>query len=277
MQNRHINLGIMNFTNCLPINYSLCKWNLEGLIFNNGCPTELNRLMIDGKIDIAPVSSVEYLHNQDKFTLLDNICISSFGKVDSVVLFSNYEMKKLSGKHIGIPYTSASSIALLKIFLAQNNADIDSIKFSVHSYENSLEEFLNKKYDAVLFIGDPAFLANIKFHNKYLIYDFGECWFNMTNLPMVFATWVARTDWVMSNNDDFIWIKSILDKAVESGLNVYFNEIINLTSENFKIDKIFIEDYLTNKIKYNFTENHWKSLKLFKEMNDSLIKRAEIV
>jgi chorismate dehydratase len=232
--------------------------------------------MKDGKIDIAPMSSIEYLNNQDKFTLMGNICISSFGKVDSVVLFSNYEIRKLSGKHIGIPHTSATSIALLKIFLSQNDVDIDSIKFSVHSYENSLEEFLSCRYDAVLFIGDPALLANIKFHNKYLVYDFGECWFNLTNLPMVFATWVARSDWVENNNDDYIRIKSVLDKAVESGLNVYFNEIINLASEKLQINKILVEDYLTSKIKYNFTDDHKESLKVFKKLYDNLSNKAII-
>ncbi|MDD3013141.1 MAG: menaquinone biosynthesis protein [Candidatus Gastranaerophilales bacterium] len=277
MRQKDINLGLINFTNCLPVNYSLNKWYLEGLTLYDGCPTEINKMMIDAKIDIAPISSIEYLNNQDKYTLMDNICISSIGKVDSVILFSNYEMNELSGKNIAVPYTSASSIALLKVLLSENGINIDSIKFSTHTYEESLEKFLDGTYDAVLYIGDPALCCNILYRNKYLIYDLGEYWYKMTNLPMVFGTWVARSEWIMSNNTDFIWIKSVLDKAVESGLNMYFNEIISSASNNLKIDKIFIEDYLTNKISYKFTEDHRESLKLFKKLNDCLIKRAEIV
>jgi len=277
MPNKKVNLGLINFTNCLPINYSLNKWNYEGLTLFAGCPTELNIMMKNKIIDIAPVSSIEYINNQDKYTLMDNICISSFGKVDSVILFSNYEIEKLSGKNIAVPHTSATSIALLKILLSEKGIDTDSINFSTHSYGSSLEEFLKNRYDAVLYIGDPALCANIKFNNNFFKYDLGECWFEMTNLPMVFATWVARSEWITNNNYNYLLTKSILDKAVESGLNIYFNEIIKSASENLKIDKFFVEDYLKNKIKYNFTKYHMESLKLFKEKNDSLIKMAEVL
>jgi chorismate dehydratase len=271
MPQNNIKIGQINFTNCLPVNYSFSKWNIRGLSFHNDCPSQINKMMQSKIIDIAPVSSIEYLNNTDKYTLIDNICISSYEKVGSVILFSNYEMNDLSGKKIALPYTSASSIALLKILLYENNIDLNNISFHNHRYENSLEESLKNKYDAILYIGDPALCSDINYKDNYMHYDLGECWYNMTDLPMVFGTWVARSYWTTNNNEDFVEIKNLLDKAVESGLNMYFNDVINIASQNLNIDKTFIIDYLTNKIKYKFTNDHLKSLQLFKKMNDRLI------
>jgi len=276
MPNGVINLGQINFTNSLPLNFSIAKWKFNELKVYNGCPSEINTMMKDNILHVAPVSSVEYLNNQDKYTLLGNICISSTGRVDSVILFSNCEFKELSGKNIAVPYTSACSIALLKILLAENSIDLNSIMFHVHRYELPLEEFLGRKYDAVLYIGDPAFCANIKHKDRCFTYDLGDCWYKMTNLPMVFAVWVASSAWMNNNYDNFLWIKNILDKAVESGLSLYFNDVINLATDNLKIDKIYIEDYLTDKIRYKFTEDHMNSLELFKKLYNKFNVMADI-
>lgn len=266
----NIKLGQINFTNCLPINYSFSQWGLDHIEVYDGCPSEINRMMKDEIIHIAPVSSIEYLKNQDKYTLIDNICISSTGKVGSVILFSNYEINNLSNKRIALPYSSASSIAALKVLLKKFGNDLSSINFKVHQYETSLDGSLNNNFDAILYIGDPALIANSTPRNKCLVYDLGESWLNLTGLPMVFGTWVANTAWRVKNKEDFIEIKNLLYKAVESGLNIYFNDVIKIGEQSLKIDKSIISDYLKNKINYKFTTDHMKSLTLFKKLNDNL-------
>ena len=190
-----ISLGMINFTNCIPVNYSLYKWNHEKIIISEGYPTLINDLMRHNQLDVAPVSSVEYLNNPDKYTLIDNICISSDSNVASVILFSNYELNELEGKKIGIPYTSATSVALLKIILLKSGIDIANIKFIVHKYEISLKEALTARYDAILYIGDIALISNIKYGDIFKAFDLGLLWKNITGCPMVFGSWVARSDW----------------------------------------------------------------------------------
>src|SRR4051812_21357969 len=51
-----------------------------------GVPTELNRLVVAGEIDIAPISSIEYARNADTLRLLPRLCVSSEGAVDSIQL-----------------------------------------------------------------------------------------------------------------------------------------------------------------------------------------------
>lgn len=265
-----INLGAINFTNCLPVNYPMYKWAFDRLIMKEGYPVLINQLMRDKKIHAGPISSIEYIKNSDKYTLIEGPCISSDGEVGSVMLFSSYDFEDLEGKTVGVPYTSSSSTALLKILLDKHGLDLSKIKFQVHKYESSLIESLNGQYDAILYIGDPALISNVNHKKQFKIYDLGKMWKEFTGYPMVFGTWVAWSDWAFSQKDDFEWLCFILDKAVDAGLNIYLNEIINIASNSLKLDKTHIEDYLTCKINYKFTERHKKSLKLFESLYNNL-------
>jgi len=261
--NKPVYLGQINFTNCLPVNYCFQKWAIEGIILKNGHPALINSLMQEGKLHVAPVSSLEYLLNKDKYTLIDNLCISSDGEAGSVILFSNYEFSELSGKKIGVPHTSYTSIALLRILLEKY--EVKNAQFINHQYETSLHEALKDKYDAVLYIGDPALVANIKDTGKK--YDLGKLWKEITGYPMVFGTWAALSAWKESNEDDFSQINLLLTKAVANGLGIYFNEIINLASSGLNLDKAHIRHYLTKNIRYEFSEKHRESLDLFKTLH----------
>lgn len=263
MQKSSINLGLINFTNCLPINYSILKQNSSLINTIEGSPAEINGLMSQKLVDIAPISSVEYLLNQDNYELIDSICISSDGEVGSVILFSNYEFKNLSGKKIGLPCTSATSIALLKILLKEANIDINFINFQTHKYELTLQEQLNKQFDAVLHIGDPALINNTKYSKDYYTYDLGKLWKELTGYPMVFGSWVVRKDWKLLNQDNYTLICELLGYAVEEGLNIYFNDVVKLASKHLNISEQIVEDYLTHKINYNFTNTQHKGLMLF--------------
>ena len=145
-----IKLGCINFTNCLPLNYTLDKWQLDDLELVYGTPAELNRLMEEGEIDAAPVSSIEYLKNEDKYDLIQTACISSEGECGSVILFSNKRPENI--QTIALPNDSASSIVMLKIIL--KNYDIN---YTTHNYDN-----INLNIDAALFIGDNALIKNYK-------------------------------------------------------------------------------------------------------------------
>jgi len=262
VSNQKISLGQLKFINSMPVNYPFERWRHSKIIVNSGYPTLINQLFKDELLHVAPVSSIEYLKNKDKYSLIDTICISSGGEVDSVILFSNYEIENLKNKIIGVPYTSATSIALLKILLKEYGIPLDSCKFVTHKYQQSLENALLSQFDAILYIGDPALVANI--HNKSKFkYDLGLEWKKISGLPMVFANWVVWSDWKSAYPDDWEWISIILDKAVEAGLNMYLNDVVEKSSRLLNLDKKVIQDYLTCKIQYKFTDKHRESLQLF--------------
>lgn len=299
-----INIGLINFTNCLPINYTLEKWALENLILSWGNPAAINQLMKDGQVQIAPISTFEYLQNQDDYVLIKEACITSDAECGSVILFSNCKFEDLGGKSIALPHDSATSINMLKVLLNEllsptPLSSLSNIQFMNHKYEKPLSEALGKDFDAALYIGDNALISSKREiviphlmrdlscdesllesqtgkmlkrvqHDKkedpIFQYDLGRMWKDLTGLPPVFGSWVANADWADKHKDDFEQIKFIIDKAVEDGLGVYFNEVVEKAALNLNLNSDFIKDYLTAKIKYNFTSEHEKSLNLFKEL-----------
>ncbi len=263
MQNATISLGQINFINAFPINYVFEKWHLEDVITSNGYPTLINELFESNLLHVAPVSSIEYIKNKDKYSLIDTIIMGSNGQVGSVTLYSNYLLNELQGKNIALPYTSATSVALIKILLKENGVDLSKCTFIDHKYECSLKEAL-QKFDAVLYIGDPALIANnSKENNQIKKFDLGEEWKKLTGLPMVFATWVAHSKWQDAHKDKFERISLLLDKAVEAAFKIYFNEIVEQASKSTNLDKEIIRDYFTNKIVYKPTIKYFEALKLF--------------
>lgn len=244
--NYKIKLGLINFTNCLPLNYTLEKWQLENIELVYGNPAQLNKLMAEGVLDVAPVSSIEYLKNKNKYKLIETACISSDGECGSVILFSKKELNKID--KIALPDDSASSIAMLKIILDRND-----IIYSKHNYEK-----IDSSHDAVLFIGDNALKKNNSENDYLFSYDIGKLWKERTGYPAVFGTWVRK-------EDNFHEFDNLIHKAIETGLELYFNEILDLASSNLKLSREIIRDYLKSKISYKYTERHRKSLEKIEE------------
>ena len=290
-----ISLGLINFTNCLPINYTLEKWALEDIVLSWGHPVLINQLMKEGQVHVAPISAFEYIQNENDYVLIKEACITSDAECGSVILFSNHKLEDLAGKKIGIPHDSATSINMLKIILNEKGILLESINFVRHKYEKPLNEALGGDFDAVLYIGDNALVSRfllchceelatkqstcskggnglLRFaRNDMYQYDLGKVWKEMTGLPPVFGTWVARADWAANHKDDFDRVKFLISKAVEAGLGMYFNEAVQKAVSELNLTDYFIKDYLTVKIKYNLTIEHEKSLDLFKKLYQQIL------
>jgi len=62
-----IKLGRISYVNMAPVFYRV-DHDVEEI---QGVPTELNRMLIDGELDTAPISSIEYARHADSLLLLD--------------------------------------------------------------------------------------------------------------------------------------------------------------------------------------------------------------
>src|SRR5258708_8095621 len=86
-----IKLGRISYVNMAPVFYRVDAEVEEVL----GVPTELNRMLIDGELDTAPISSIEDARNADKLRLLPRLCVASEGAVDSIQLVSRNPLHQL--------------------------------------------------------------------------------------------------------------------------------------------------------------------------------------
>src|SRR5688572_4806614 len=161
-----IRLGRISYANMAPVFYRLVA-DVEQVV---GVPTELNRLLLDGELDIAPISSIEYARHADRLRILPRICVSSEGAVDSIQLVTRHPLGRVQS--VAVTPESATSVVLTKVLLPQ--AEIVP---------------LGDEADATLLIGDAALKS--AFEDPTPHYDLGRLWLEKTGLPMVFAVWAA--------------------------------------------------------------------------------------
>src|SRR5919107_2123074 len=135
-----------------------------------GVPTELNGLLLDGRLDLAPISSIEYARHASSLRILPRMCVSSEGAVDSIQLVSRTAFPHI--RSIAVTPESATSVVLAKVLLP-------------HAAHVPLEE----EADAKLLIGDAALKS--AFEDPTPHYDLGRLWLERTGLPMVFAVWAC--------------------------------------------------------------------------------------
>jgi len=185
-----LKVGRIGFANCTPLFMALSEIGDDGSIeLVNGVPTELNRRLVEGGLDLSPSSSVAYLKNDDRLGFLPDLSISSIGEVASVLLFSDVELEKLGGAPLSLTPTSATSVVLTRVLL-------ERFASVTPRYVAGDEECV-----AELQIGDTALKRGRDNPRRYC-YDLGELWYRATGTPFVFALWIARIDSVREKPDE---------------------------------------------------------------------------
>ncbi len=181
-----LKLGRIGFLNVLPVYYPL----ESGIVSHPfeivpGVPSYLNELTAAGQLDMSPVSSIEYARRADRYYIVPDLSISSYGEVKSVLLLSRRPIEQLSGEKILLSSQSHTSVGLLKI-LCKTRFGVTPI-FEA----GSLSENRDVLPEACLAIGDEA--LRLGGSGLYpCVLDLGTAWFEWTGLPFVYAVWVIR-------------------------------------------------------------------------------------
>jgi chorismate dehydratase len=184
---RQIRIGKINFTNVWPIFHNFDVVGLgEQIEMISQVPTELNEGMALGNIDMGPISSFAYAENYEQYFLFPDLSVSSYGRVNSILLFHRKPLKEIKFGNIALPTTSATSVNLLKIIMTKFLSEKPTYFFAPPSLDDMMVEA-----DAALLIGDDAIKAN--WHNQdYEVTDLGELWRSFTGHWMSFAVWAIR-------------------------------------------------------------------------------------
>jgi chorismate dehydratase len=161
-----IRLGRIGYVNMAPVFYRLDADVTEIA----GVPTDLNQPLLDGELDLAPISSIEYARHADRMRILPRLCVGSERAVDSIQLVSRVPLERISS--VAVTSESATSVVLTKVLLPEAE-----------------HVPLGEEADAQLLIGDAALKS--AFEDPTPHHDLGRLWLERTGLPMVFAVWAA--------------------------------------------------------------------------------------
>ena len=197
-------VGRIPYINCYPVYGAIDRDIIPlGAEIVDGVPTALNAQMAAGTLDVSVISAVEYARDASRYLLLPDLAISCDGPVRSVVLFSKRPASELSGRRVLVSRSSMTSVALLEL-LFENVWDAKPAFVPADAELTDIAKFGSEDHDARLVIGDAALRLGVHLQDSgdrdqlldqlgyRYAYDLGAEWKRWTELPFVFAVWVAQ-------------------------------------------------------------------------------------
>jgi len=189
-------VGHIQFLNCLPIYWGLVRSGaLLDIDLTKDTPDLLSQRLVEGDLDIGPISLVEYLRNADDLLLLPDIAVGSDGKVLSVDLVAQRPLNELDGRPVALGSTSRTSVLLAQMWLRE----VHGVEPSYFTCPPDLGAMMLEA-DAAVVIGDVALRATYEAPALGLdVHDLGQAWRDWSGLPMVFAVWAVRREFAEAN------------------------------------------------------------------------------
>ncbi|WP_309484549.1 menaquinone biosynthetic enzyme MqnA/MqnD family protein [Streptomyces himalayensis] len=184
----------MQFLNCLPLYWGLARTGtLLDFELTKDTPEKLSERLVQGDLDIGPVTLVEFLRNADRLVAFPDIAVGCDGPVMSCVIVSQVPLEQLDGARVALGSTSRTSVRLAQLLLAERFG----VQPDYYTCPPDLGVMMQEAEAAVL-IGDAALRANLHDAPRLglQVHDLGAMWKEWTGLPFVFAVWAARRDYL---------------------------------------------------------------------------------
>jgi chorismate dehydratase len=264
-----VRVGHIEFLNCYPLYHGLQRRGIlahdrrvdqpgsPGIELLSGVPTELNRWLVQGHIDLGPISSIAYARDHRRLLLSRHLSISSLGAVDSIQLVSRRPLSHI--KRVALTTQSATSVSLLKTIL--------KLRFGQEIAYGDLEGAVSQaleEYDAVLLIGDQGLEALYFPQAETTCHDLGRLWQQWTGLPMVYAVWAAREDFARTNGSELMAVERELVACMDYGRE-RLPEVVDSALGRFRLDRAGLTRYFAS-LRYGFGEKYRHGLRRFFEL-----------
>jgi len=199
-----LRLGAVNYLNTKPLVHGLAA-DGGGYRLSFDLPSRLADDLAAGRLDVALIPSVEFFQNPT-YEIVSDACIACRGPVLSVKLFSRTPLESI--KTLALDEGSRTSAALVQILLRQ--------RFNIAPHLEPLPigaTIGDTSADAVLLIGDRAIHSPPG--SFAAVWDLGDEWQRWSELPFVFAMWVARPG---INAEQLASLAAALEGSRDSGL-----------------------------------------------------------
>lgn len=184
-----IRLGAIPYLNCRPYYEALRRGAVAGaadLVW--GLPAEVNRGLLEGGIDVGPISTAAWARAPGLFDVVADLAIASAGPIRSILLVTRLPWENLGGAEVACDSASETSTTLLLVLSRRTHAR------PVVPVPTPAEEAARLERGAALLIGDAALRLGAAPPAGARVYDLGAMWDAATGLPMTFAHWVVRRD-----------------------------------------------------------------------------------
>ncbi|MCX8012333.1 MAG: menaquinone biosynthesis protein [Desulfobacterota bacterium] len=258
---------LVSYLNTYPIVWGLKKISAElspEVVL--APPAICTQKLLDNETQVALVPSITYLTSSLNFEILP-LGIVADREVDTVLLVGNQPLE--NWKTVFLDPDSLTSVRLTKIIFRQKNL-FPKFICGIERIRN-----LNNNSGALI-IGNKCFELAPQFA---IAYDLSKLWFDLTQLPFIFALFLARPQ-----TDQSVLKKAyqIIKMAIELGLK-NLDQVVDdwikenpSESERNNRERQYYCEYLKNKISYFLTPETILSLrKFFSHCSEKLAPEKE--
>ena len=212
-------------------------------------PSALCERLAKGQLDVALVSSFEFLRNPI-YQIVDGVSISSDGPVYSVVVAHRGELSDI--EEIELDPASKTAVSLLRCLLAELGS---TTRLTSCAPENAGSS------QARLIIGDQAISFRQTHADEFRFWDLGEQWTKLTGLPFVYALWLIRPE-VLDAKSIAQHLRGLRDENLAD-----IRVIVSDTADNKqKITAEFLDRYYKQHLRFGFGTREKQGLQTFADL-----------
>jgi len=222
-------------------------------------PSALCRRLADGELDIALVSSFEFLRNPI-YRIIDDASISSDGPVYSVVVVHRRDFSEIDA--IELDPASETAVNLLRCLLRELGLGARLVPKREVGTRSQQGALVSK--NAHLLIGDQAVRFRQKYENQFHFWDLGEQWKEIVDLPFVYALWLVRPE-VLDPKPIANRLRALLDNNI-ANLDDLIGDALAATADpgvRKKLNHKFLSRYYRKHLRFSFREKEKKGLQTF--------------
>lgn len=262
-------IGCVKYLNAHPL---IRGWSGE-VEFDH--PSALCKRLADGELDVALVSSFEFLRNPI-YRIVDDISISSDGPVYSVVVAHRGEISEI--KEIELDPASQTAVNLLRCLLAEFELTPSLIRGVLESTGCQSATGRIRRCEPVmsgslpdtkarLLIGDQAIRFRESHADEFQFWDLGEQWMKLIGLPFVYALWLVRPEVAdakqianrlrILRDENLANLDKLITKAVAGGADPGSSE---------QLDSDFLGRYYCENLRFSFGEEEKQGLRRFADL-----------
>jgi chorismate dehydratase len=244
-------VGVIQFSNALPIFYALCQKIIPNNIqFTYGPPVQINAALRNGEVDAALIGSEEYLSSSHLYLPFLPYGVASSDRIISVRLFWRGSVSELDGQPLFVPAISSTSVRLLKILC--------HTFWKVHPqfciYHGDPSHLIARH--PVLVIGDPC--LRLLPHPSI---DLATSWYEATKRGFIFSLVAARVDTMQRNSSALAHLETLLDRSL-SWAEANYSTIIRAAQRGTHCRRNLMSVYYTT-IQHHLTDEHRAGFSLF--------------
>ncbi|OIV39031.1 menaquinone biosynthesis protein [Mangrovactinospora gilvigrisea] len=257
---RRPRVGHIQFLNCLPLYWGLARTGtLLDIETTRATPDRLNELLVDGELDVGPISVMEYLRNAEDLIVLPDIAVAADGPVMSVLIVSQVPLEELDGRTVAMGSESRTGVRLARLLLHERYG----VRPSYYRCPPDLRRMM-KDADAAVVIGDVALRAALGEAQELglYVYDLAELWKEWTGLPFVFAVFAARRAYVEEHPE----VVAALHRDFLASRDLSLEEIDKVCEHAARWEPFgapAFHRYYTEALDFSLGERHLQGLKEF--------------